>query len=163
MMTGIFFVVAAVAFLGALALVFHPRPMVAGLAMAAAMLAVGGLYILLHVPFLGFFQVIVYTGAVMVMVLYIIMALGSRDAGQEVGLAQFFVTLAAVALFLAHAGFRVWKAGAARLPDVDPQWGSIHQFGNLLVDKYAVPFELASLVLLAAMVGAVVLARRIWT
>lgn len=163
MMTWIFFVVAAVAFLGALSLVFHPNPMVAGLSMAAAMLAVGALYILLHVPFLGFFQVIVYTGAVMVMVLYIIMSLGSRDAGQEVGTAQFLVTLAAAGLFLAHTGVLVWKSGAARLPDVDRAFGSLSQFGNLLVDRYAVPFELASLVLLAAMVGAVVLARRIWT
>jgi len=159
----VFYLVALVAFAGALSLVFHPNPMVAGLSMAVSMLAVGALYLLLHVPFLGFFQVIVYAGAVMVMVLYIIMALGSRETGQEVGNVQFVTTLVAAGLFLAQAGRLLWKAGEARFPEVDRTYGSVQQFGALLVERYAVPFEVASLVLLAAMVGAVVLARRIWT
>jgi NADH-quinone oxidoreductase subunit J len=159
----VFYLVALVAFAAALSLIFHPKPMVAGLSMAVCMLAVGALYILLHVPFLGFFQVIIYTGAVMVMVLYIIMALGSRETGHEVGTVQFVTTLIAAGLFLAQAGRLVWKAGDARFPDVDRSFGSIQQFGALLVERYAVPFEVASLVLLAAMVGAVILARRIWT
>lgn len=159
----VFYAVALVAVASAMALVFHPRPMVAGLFMALAMVAVGALHILLHVPFLGLFQIIIYAGAVMVMVLYILMALGTRESGQEVGTMQFLTTVAASGLFLGHAGFVVVKGGTAVFPEVRRSFGSIQQFGTLLVEQYAVPFEVASLVLLAAMVGAVVLARREWT
>lgn len=158
----VFYALALVALASAMALVFHPRPMIAGLFMALAMVSVGGLHILLRVPFLGLFQIIIYAGAVMVMVLYILMALGPRESGKEVGSAQFLATVAASGLFLGHAGFVVVKGGAAAFPEVSTSFGSIREFGTLLVEQYAVPFEIASLVLLAAMVGAVVLARREW-
>ncbi len=161
MMLWIFFAVAFIAFLGALGLVFHSHPMAAGLSMALAMVAQGALYILLHVPFLGFFQIIIYAGAVMVMAVFIIMAHGAREPGQEVSLAQTIVTYVATALFLVQALRAVWSAAPPAFTEVDRAFGSLQQFGNLLVEHYAVPFELASLVLLAAMVGAVVLARRV--
>ena len=85
MMTAVvFFALAFMAFLGALTLVFHKHPVVATLGMAVATLSVGALYIVLHVPFLGLFQVIVYAGAVMVIVLYIIMSLGHEETGAQV-------------------------------------------------------------------------------
>ncbi len=162
MMLWIFFAVAFVAFLGALGLVFHSNPMVAGLCMAVAMVAQGALYILLHVPFLGFFQIIVYAGAVMVMAIFIIMAHKAEEQGQEVSLAQTLATYLGAALFLVQAVRAVWGSAPPAFTEVDRAFGSIQQFGNILVEHYAVPFELASLVLLAAMVGAVVMARRIW-
>ncbi|MCI4398793.1 MAG: NADH-quinone oxidoreductase subunit J [Acidobacteria bacterium] len=162
MMLWIFFAVAFVAFLGALGLVFHSNPMVAGLCMAVAMVAQGCLYMLLHVPFLGFFQIIIYAGAVMVMAVFIIMAHGMAEQGQEVSLTQTVATYVAAVLFLVQALRAVWNAAPPAFTEVDRAFGSLQQFGNLLVEHYAVPFELASLVLLTAMVGAVVMARRIW-
>jgi len=159
----LFFALAALAFAGALTLVFHRHPVVATLGMALATLSVGALYILLHVPFLGLFQVIVYAGAVMVIVLYIIMALGQEERGPAVGMAQTGVTLVAVGAFL----FQMWRVlrstQAGLMPDVERAFGSIQAFGSLLVEKYAVPFEVASLLLLGAMVGAVILSRRQWS
>ncbi len=157
-----FYALSAVAFLGALGLVFHPNPMVSGLCMAVAMLAVAGLYALLHVPFLGFFQAILYAGAVMVMVLYIVMALGWHETGRPAGRGQVVGTVLAVGLFLVYGLRVIARAAPPAFAPAEKAFGTIRQFGSLLVDRYAVPFELASLVLLAAMVGAVVLARRVW-
>ncbi len=81
----LFFVLAFMGFTGALLLVFHKNPIVASLGMAVSTVTLGVLYIFLHVPFLGFFQMIVYAGAVMVIALYVIMALGREEIGAEVG------------------------------------------------------------------------------
>ncbi|MEJ2368218.1 MAG: NADH-quinone oxidoreductase subunit J [Acidobacteriota bacterium] len=162
MMTIVFYVAAFVAFAGALLLVFHRRPLVSALGMAATMLAMGAFYLLLHVPFLAFFQVIIYAGAVMVMALYIIMALGREEPGPDVTLRQSLGALLFAALFLFALVRLLRSAGSVEFRKALPDFGSIREFGNVLVSHYAVPFEIASLILLAAMVGAVVLSRRNW-
>lgn len=159
----LFFVLAGLAFAGALVLVFHRHPVVATLGMAVATLSVGALYILLHVPFLGFFQMIIYAGAVMVIVLYIIMALGREEAGPQVSTTQTVLTYLAALAFLWQVVRVLRSAEVGVLPAVDRLYGSIQAFGSLLVEKYAVPFEVASLLLLGAMVGAIILSRRSWT
>ncbi len=159
----VFFVLAFLAFGGALALVFHRHPVVATLGMAVATLSVGALYILLHVPFLGLFQMIVYAGAVMVIVLYIIMALGQEERGPQVGMAQTVLTYLAALAFLWQVVRVLRSSEAGLMPQIQQAYGSIQAFGSLLVEKYAVPFEVASLLLLGAMVGAVILSRRNWT
>ena len=151
---------AALAFLCALTLAFHRNPMVAATAMAVTMICLGALYISLGVPFLGFFQIIVYAGAVMVIVLYVIMALGQEEAGPSVGTPQRLFTYAASGLFL----YQVLTVGqgtqGALMHSPEEGFGDIRNFGGLLIEKYAVPFELASVLLVGAMVGAVVLSRR---
>jgi NADH-quinone oxidoreductase subunit J len=155
--------VAFFALLGALLLVFHRHPVVATLSMAVAMVCLGVLYILLRVPFLGLFQMIVYAGAVMVIVLYILMALGQEESGPPVGMPQTVMAYVAALLFLLQVYRVLLRSGAGAMPEVDQTFGTIQSFGTLLVEKYAVPFELASLLLLGAMVGAVILSRRQWT
>lgn len=156
----LFYIVASLAFLCALTVALHRNPMVCAVAMALGMVALGGLYISLGVPFLGFFQIIVYAGAVMVIVLYVIMALGQDESGPPVGTPQRLLTYLAVGLFLYQALAVFRAARAVLLVPPEEEFGSIRQFGGLLVEKYAVPFELASLLLVGAMVGTVVLSRR---
>lgn len=157
-----FFFLAFLAFLGALALVFHRHPVVAILGMAVATISIGALYVMLHVPFLGLFQIIVYAGSVMVVALYIIMALGPEESGPAVGSIQTVLTFAG-SLLLLLALYRVLlRADIGPMPEVGTAFGSIQAFGMALVTRYAVPFELASLLLLGAMVGAVILSRRQW-
>ncbi len=158
----VFFTVAFLAFLGALLLVFHKHPVVATLSMAVATLSAGVLYMLLHVPFLGLFQMIVYAGAIMVIALYIIMALGQEETGPEVGKVQTALTYVTSLLFLFQVYRVLMRSATGPLPEVEKAFGSIQSFGHLLVEKYAVPFEVASLLLLGAMVGAVILSRRSW-
>jgi NADH-quinone oxidoreductase subunit J len=159
----VFFGVALLAFAGALTLVFHRNPVVAVLGMAVAMVGLGVLYMLLAVPFLGLFLMIVYAGAVMVILLYVIMALGLQEEGPPVGTAQTVLTYAAAALFIAHLYRLTRETVPALFGPVESAFGTIQAFGHLLVSRYAVPFEVASLLLVGAMVGAIVLSRREWT
>lgn len=158
----VFFCVAVVAMAGAFTLLFHKHPVVASLGMACATLAVGAAYVTLHVPFLGLFQAIVYAGAVMVIVLYVIMALGGEESGPKVGRVQTVLACLAAALFFAQVYRVVRASGAGAPPSVPQSYGSIQSFGDSIVNTYAVPFEIASLLLVGAMVGAVVLSRRKW-
>jgi NADH-quinone oxidoreductase subunit J len=158
----VFFVVAVLAIGGASTLLFHRHPVVASLGMALATLSVGAVYVMLHVPFLGLFQAIVYAGAVMVIVLYVIMALGGEEAGPKVGTVQTVLASAAAVLFFVQILRVTWASAAVAMPEVPPSFGNIQSFGDLLVTTYAVPFEIASLLLVGAMVGAVVLSRRRW-
>ena len=162
MSPAVFFVVAFLAFLGALTLVFHRHPVIAALGMAVATVSIGVLYVMLHVPFLGLFQMIVYAGAVMVIALYIIMALGPEESGPAIGSVQTVLTFLG-SLLLLLAIYRVLlRSDIGPMPPQDEAFGSIQSFGLALVSRYAVPFELASLLLLGAMVGAVILSRRQW-
>lgn len=158
----IFFIVAVMAIAGAFTLLFHKHPVVASLGMACATLSIGAVYVMLHVPFLGLFQAIVYAGAVMVIVLYVIMALGGEESGPKVGKIQIVLACAAAILFFAQVYKVTLGTGAGALQAVPQGYGSIQSFGDLLVNTYAVPFEIASLLLVGAMVGAVVLSRRKW-
>ena len=158
----VFFCVAVMAIAGAFTLLYHRHPLVASLGMACATLSVGAFYVMLHVPFLGLFQAIVYAGAVMVIVLYVIMALGGEEQGPRVGKAQSVLTYVAALLFLLHVYRSTLEASGGALPPVAPEYGSIVSFGEALVTTYAVPFEIASLLLVGAMVGAVVLSKRRW-
>jgi NADH-quinone oxidoreductase subunit J len=158
----VFFVVAFLAFLGALSLVFHRHPVIAALGMAVATVSIGALYFMLHVPFLGLFQMIVYAGAVMVIALYIIMALGPEETGPAIGSVQTVVTFLGSLLLLLAIYRALLRSDIGPMPPVEEAFGSIQSFGLALVSKYAVPFELASLLLLGAMVGAVILSRRQW-
>jgi NADH-quinone oxidoreductase subunit J len=156
----LFYAIASMAFLCVTLLVLHRNPMVSTVSMAGAMLCIGGLYMLLGVPFLGFFQIIVYAGAVMVIVLYVIMALGREEDGPLVGMPQTFCTYAA-SLLLFWQILRILRtAEPGPFFSPDDSYGQIGAFGKLLVEKYSVPFELASLLLVGAMVGAIVLSRR---
>ncbi len=158
----VFFVVAFLAFLGALLLVLYRHPVIATLGMAVSTISVGILYVMLHVPFLGLFQIIVYAGSVMVIALYIIMALGVEELGPQVGKAQTVLTYISSLLLLAYL-YRVFlRLDIQPMAEVDQAFGSIQSFGLALVTLYAVPFELASVLLLGAMVGAIILSRRQW-
>jgi NADH-quinone oxidoreductase subunit J len=158
-----FFAVAFLAFLGALTLVFHRHPIIATLGMAVATVSIGILYMMLHVPFLGLFQMIVYAGSVMVVALYIIMALGAEESGPAVGSVQTVLTFLGAMLLLLAIYRVLLRSEIGPMPAAAVDFGSIQSFGMALVTKYAVPFELASLLLLGAMVGAVILSRRQWS
>jgi len=163
MLVTAFYILAGLCFLLALSLVFHRNPMVAAVSMAGAMICLGVIYTLLHVPFLGVFQVIVYAGAVMVIVLYILMSVGQEELSPPPGTPQLVFTWGAALLLLWHLRQTVvLPAGAGTSQPADEAYGTIQQFGELLVTRYAVPFEVASLLLVGAMVGAVVLSRRRW-
>jgi NADH-quinone oxidoreductase subunit J len=124
----------------------------------------GGLYLTLNAQFLAVVQVAVYAGAIMVLVLFVIMLLNlaserievSRNWKTVVGLLAACGVLAQMlAIFFARSGNY-----PQQLSDKSAVLGTTESIGMLLYSTYSLPFELASLILISAAVGSIILAKR---
>lgn len=155
-----FFVFAFIAFVSSLFLVFHSKTLPASLGMVGSMISIGVLYSLLHFPFFAFIQIILYAGAVMVMIIYLLMAQGYEEFGKEISLPQTIAAYIISVLFLFGFSNTVSKSLIPTCEKVEADFGSIRQIGISLVKDFAVPFEILSIVLVAAMAGSVLLAKR---
>ena len=160
-----FWILGPVALLGAVALVLARNAVHSALFLVVTMLGLGVLYMVQQAPFLGFVQIIVYTGAVMMLFLFVLMLVG-RDSSDSVIEVLRGQRLAAAVLGLGFAGLVV-GALARALTDVPPAGlvatnttggGNVAQIGALLFTQYLFPFELTSALLITAALGAMVLA-----
>jgi len=162
--TSIFGVAVAITVIGAVIAVFTRRIIraVAGLALCA--LGLAGLYYFLHSPFLALMEILIYIGAVCVVIVFGIMLsepdepalapAGRRELGwSALALAVSAALGGGVAYVSLHGP---WPAPAAAAPAGD---GSVAAIGSALLTTYSLPFELISLVLLVAILGALVIAR----
>src|SRR5262245_3361449 len=152
-----FFLAAIGALAGALGVVLLRNPFYSVLALVVHLVALAVLFLLLNAEFLAAGQVVVYAGAVMVLYVFVVAYIGGSDEPlrPEGGAISAF-GLELVIAFIASGLQALDSQGA----DVGPAFGSPGQIGSLLLQKYLVPFEAASYLLLIAAVGAVVLARR---
>jgi NADH-quinone oxidoreductase subunit J len=130
--------------------------------------AVGAVFfLLLSAPFIAMVQVTVYAGAIMVLFLFVIMLLGAEVLRQRTSALPWQPALAAVlgVLFIAVLVYTFFAGGAGQLasPGAAPAppagFGSPEAIGVELYQRYVLPFELTSFLLLVAMIGAVVLTR----
>ncbi len=160
----IFGLIAAIALVTALAVVFHRNLVVEALFLVLHLLSIAGLYLLLGARFFAAIQVIVYSGAIAILVVFVIMLLNlGREAKGGPGflsLAFAFVLGVLLVLLLGRAArdFDPGTVGGALAPD--PRWGSVARIGEALFGPYFFPFEVVSLVLVAGMIGAILLAKR---
>jgi len=157
---GAFFLLSSVILASALAVVLLRNVLHSALALIATFFAVAGIYVLLEAEFLAAVQVLIYVGAVAVLMLFAIM-LTQRVTGTGTKVTNEQVLLAAVvasALFAAVLAPVAWNAAwnVSRGP-VIPE--AIRELGLQLVTTYALPFEVAAVLLLVAMVGAIIIAR----
>jgi len=160
----IFGLLAAIAVVTALVVVLHRNLVVEALFLVLHLLTIAGLYVLLGARFFAAIQVIVYSGAIAVLIVFVIMLLNlGREARGGPGIAS--LALAAVlgvllVLLLGRAARDFNPApGGAPLPP-DAQWGAAARIGDALFGPYFFPFEVVSLVLIAGMIGAILLAKR---
>jgi NADH-quinone oxidoreductase subunit J len=146
--------------LGAGLLVVTMRDIIrCGLAMIVCFLALAGIYVLMGVPLLGAAQVIVYIGAISVLVLFAIMLTQTKDAPSrlvfqtQAGPAAIAAVVVAILIALA-VGATDWHevARRARLDTTE--------MGRVLFEQFVFPFEIVSVLLLAAVIGGVFLAKR---
>jgi NADH-quinone oxidoreductase subunit J len=159
--TTLFFIFAGVAVLGALSLILQRHPIHSALSLIVVMVALAALYLLLGAEFIAAVQIIVYAGAIMVLFVFVIMLLnaGAEERTSFSRLARYVGIPAGVLLTLQLA-YTVARASgqAARAPSVTP--ASTRDLSLLLFRDYVLPFELTSILILVAILGAVVLARR---
>ena len=158
----IFFVLAALAVLGAVSLVLQKHPIHSALSLIVVMVCLAGLYLLMGAEFIAAVQIIVYGGAIMVLFIFVIMLL---NAGEEehtdfsklakfAGLPLALALTASLAALVIKPGQSVQGATQALIPK------ATEQISSMLFKEFVYPFELTSFLILVAIMGALVLAQR---
>jgi NADH-quinone oxidoreductase subunit J len=164
---GLFFVLAATAVLAALSVIFNRNAVYSALSLLLNFASLAVLYVMLNAQFIAAVQIVVYAGAIVVLFLFVVMLLGAggemRPRNWLNWRTAFFVGIALVLLTLVgtavYEGFIGGAAGIAT-PQHVAEVGQTEAVGVALFTKYLLPFELASVLLLIGMIGAVVLGQR---
>ncbi len=165
----LFWAFAGLALASALACITRRSPVASALWLVVTLFALAALFVLLDAQFIAVLQLLVYAGAIMVLFLFVIMLLnlgrpGPMDVKGPLGVGTAFL-LGGVLLF------QLWILRQAALPAsiqlppgsmarLQQEQGFVAAIAQPLFDTYLIPFEITSLLLLAALVGAVVLAKR---
>jgi NADH-quinone oxidoreductase subunit J len=156
----VFLVLAAMAVAGAVSLIVQRHPIHSALSLIVVMVSLAGLYLLQGAEFIAAVQIIVYAGAIMVLFIFVIMLL---NAGEEertnlsrmarlVGVPLGVVFMLEVAYWIARSTSHMAQTSAEAV--------STRGLSTLLFREYVFPFELTSFLILIAILGALVLARR---
>ncbi len=164
----LFYLFAGIAVVASALVVGQRKPIYSVMLLIASFVALAGLYVLLDAPFLAVIQIIIYAGAIVVLFLFVVMLLNAPTEGPArlektiTGPRRAGVVLS-VAL-VAELAWAVWmSSGASQVPAAaaaPESIGSVRAIGQVLFTDYAFAFEVTSLLILVAMVGAVVLAKR---
>lgn len=159
----LFFCIAFIAVVSAVSMLISRNAVYSALFLVLNFVAIASLYLLLNAAFIAMVQVTVYAGAIMVLFLFVIMLLGAEKVETSPSLpwqlpVAIFLGLVLVAEFAYVLFGRVAQVGA-ELASVGEGFGSPASIGRTLFDQYLIPFEVTSILLLVAMVGAIVLTR----
>jgi NADH-quinone oxidoreductase subunit J len=157
-----FYVLALLIVASALVVITHRNPVTSAVALAFNLVAIAGVFLVLDAQFIGLLQVIVYAGAIMVLILFVIMLLNLREeqAGHPARRIQRALAPVASLAFAAVLGRALWASAPATLPEMVDGFGNAAPLGRELFTRFFYPFEAISLLLIVAMVGAVLLAKR---
>jgi NADH-quinone oxidoreductase subunit J len=152
-----FIVVSAIAVIGGVGTVLSRSVVYASLFLLLSLLAVAGIYVLIFSPFLALVQVLIYGGAIIVVVLFALMLTRRGEANESLDNRQkplaAITGLAALGILIATLIANKWPAS------VDPSPAAFRDVSETLFSRWAIPFELASVLLLVALVGAIVMAK----
>jgi NADH-quinone oxidoreductase subunit J len=160
----VFIISAVVAIVGAVAMLMSRNAIHSALFLLLNMVAISVLYLLLRAPFLFAVQLIVYAGAIIVLFLFVVMLLGAERAEDErdrIGWQRPLAIL--IGLLLLGEVAYVFFAGAGTAPAVttgSEDFAAPVKIGEALFTTYLLPFEVTSIILLAAIVGVVVLNKQ---
>jgi len=158
-----FYFLSAIALLSGIGVITQKNPVHSALALIFTLLSLAGLYLMLYAPFVAGVQIILYAGGIMVLFLFVIMLVSIEKSTREyqfnhqwhvAGAAT--VALGGLLVYVYVRGSGIFPTRQAVLPEtLNTQQVSLHLFSD-----YLLPFEIASLLLLVAIVGAVVMAKK---
>ena len=162
----LFYFFGAVAVLASLLVIAQRNPIYSVLLLIASFGALSGLYVLLDAPFVAVIQIIVYAGAIMVLFLFVVMLLNAPHEETELDIRRHVLTpkgslrfgAALAAALLVELAWALTGRESGRF--AGGSVSSVTALGRLIYTDYAFAFEVTSVLILVAMVGAVVLARR---
>jgi NADH-quinone oxidoreductase subunit J len=157
-----FVLIALVAVVSALGLLLRKNPIHGALFLVVNLGAIAALYLMLGAEFLAVAQVIVYAGAIMVLFVFAIMVLipGKEETGPDPRRRWRALAVPLGGVLLVELAMVTLARRAAPAPPAAAPAGGVETIGRLLFTDYLFPFELTSVLLLAAMVGVLLLARR---
>lgn len=155
-----FFVLAALLIASSLVVVFQRNVVHSAMALVAALFLLAILFVTLDAPMIGILQILVYAGAIMVLFLFVIMLLNPGALEQRRASWWGFGSLAALLLGLALVSLVSHALISTEPVTRDQAFGSPEMLAHTLFTEFVLPFEVASILLLVAIVGAVVLAKR---
>ncbi len=159
--TVIFFILAITALGSAFGMIYFRQPINSALSMIVTLLSIAGLFALLGGSFLFLVQIIIYAGAVVTLILFIIMFLNIKDENlpHEPNKAKWVLFMS-----LLISPFSAFLILAINRVDFAPlrlgNFGDIKALGLLLFDKWVLPFEMISILLLISLIGVVILAKK---
>jgi NADH-quinone oxidoreductase subunit J len=150
-----FWILGPLALAGGLGMVFARNAVHSALWLAQTMLCLGALYMVQQAPFLGFVQIIVYTGAIMMLFLFVLMLVGKESVDSVV---EVLAGIGLAVLLVSTLGRAFTGVTAVGLVQANSTGGNVANLGRRLYTDYLFPFELTSALLMTAAVGAMVLA-----
>ncbi len=158
-----FYFLAIMAIVSAIAVITRRNPVHAALSLIVTLLSLAGFYLMLYAPFVAGVQIVLYAGGIMVLFLFVIMLVNLEQNIREyqfnkqwlVGIIAA-LSLGGLLLFVYQRGHNIFPHDFAALPEGQ----NTQQIGIALYGQYMLPFEIASLLLLVAIVGAVVMAKK---
>jgi NADH-quinone oxidoreductase subunit J len=158
-----FYFLSAMAIVSAILVITRKNAVHSALSLIVTLLSLAGLYLMLYAPFVAGVQVVLYAGGIMVLFLFVIMLVNLENLAKEeqfnkqwhVGLFACLV-LGAMFLYVVKKGNSIFPVNTVSMPEVE----NTQKIGLALYQNYLLPFEIASLLLLVAIVGAVVMAKK---
>ena len=161
-MTALFIVSALLALIGAIGLIAHRSPVYSVLFLIVSFFGLAGLFLSLQSEFLFIIQIIVYAGAVMVLFLFVIMLLNlNKEHTFPINWLHLRSLLAIIfGIIILVQLFTLFAPLATKTFPAEFSYGKVETIGNALMTQYLFPFEMISAVLLVALIGAMVIAKR---
>jgi NADH-quinone oxidoreductase subunit J len=159
----LFFLIAALAVASALTVILHPHPVYSALALIVTLFQIAVFFLLLDAQMVAFLQILVYAGAIMVLFLFVIMLLNLQKETEAISPGLRFMTLTVGGALAAELVWFFLRRASPLAPaggEIDKDYGSVRALGSKLFTDHALSFELTSILLLIAVVGVVVLAKR---
>jgi NADH-quinone oxidoreductase subunit J len=161
--TFFFYCLSAVTVISALLVITRRNAVHSALALILALLGQAGLYLMLYAPFVAGVQIILYAGGIMVLFLFVIMLVSIEQSMKEEQLSKLWVVGLLSALALGAIFVAVYVKGKGLFPErvmIPAETNNTQEIANYLYGNYMFAFEIASLLLLVAIIGAVVMAKK---
>jgi len=159
-----FLILGIIAIASAIGTITSKNPVVSAMNLVLHFIMLSGLYFTLHAQFLGIMQILVYAGAIMVLVIFVIMLL---NLDNDPGLYQRYswgkitaIILSVIFVLKVGSVFLLTSGYLTTVPERSLQLGRVEGVGNVLFTEFLFPFEAITLLLIVAVIGALVLAKK---
>jgi NADH-quinone oxidoreductase subunit J len=161
--TFFFYFLSGLAVLGGILVITRKNPVHSALALILTLLSLAGLYLMLYAPFVAGVQIILYAGGIMVLFLFVIMLVNLERSAKEEQFNKQWIAGIVAAVALGVLFVLVYTGGKSLFPEhlaQLPEESNTQQIALALYGNYMFAFEIASLLLLVAIIGAVVMAKK---